>query len=74
MEIWQIVLICILLLPAFYVANYYVVRKMVKSRKEREDRMERAVAQSVADSFSKKGMGRYESWPNYRARVRKKRR
>jgi hypothetical protein len=73
MEIWHIVLICILLLPAFYVANYYVVRKMVASRKEREDRMERAVAKSVADSFSKNGMGRYESWPNYRARVKKKR-
>ncbi len=72
MEIWHIVLICILLLPVFYIANYFVVRKMVASRKEREERIERAVAQSVADSFSKTGMGRYESWPKYRARMRKR--
>ena len=73
MEIWHIVLICILLVPAFYMANYFVVKKMVASKKEREERIERAVAQSVADSFSKSGAGRYESWPKYRARVRKKR-
>jgi hypothetical protein len=54
-------------------ANYFVVKKMVASKKEREERIERAVAQSVADSFSKSGAGRYESWPKYRARVRKKR-
>jgi phosphotransferase system glucose/maltose/N-acetylglucosamine-specific IIC component len=73
MEIWHIVLICILLVPIFFMANYFVVRKMVAARKEREDRIERAVAKSVADSFSKNGMGRYESWPKYRARMRKKR-
>ncbi len=73
MEIWQILLICIMLLPVFFVTNYIVVRKMVAERKAREERIERAVAKSVADSFSKRGMGRYESWPKYRARVRRRR-
>jgi hypothetical protein len=73
MEIWHIVLICILLVPVFFMTNYFVVRRMVAARKEREDRIERAVAQSVADSFSRNGMGRYESWPKYRARMRMKR-
>lgn len=73
MEIWHIILICILLVPAFFMTNYFVVKKMVASKKEREERIERAVAQSVADSFSKNGAGRYESWPKYRARMRKRR-
>lgn len=73
MEIWQIIVICIALVPIFFVVNYVVVRKMVAERKAREERIERAVAKSVADSFSKTGMGRYESWPKYRARVRRRR-
>jgi hypothetical protein len=47
MEIWQILIICLLMLPAFYVANYIIVKKMVAGRKRQEDLLERAVAISV---------------------------
>lgn len=48
MEIWQIIIICLLMLPAFYAANYFIVKKMVKQKRQREELMERAVAISVA--------------------------
>lgn len=73
MEIWQITLICILLFPVFTAANYFVVKKMAADRRSRDERIEQAVAKSVADSFSKSGAARYESWPKYRSRVRKRR-
>ena len=73
MEIWQIILICISLVPVFFVANYFVVKRMVAEKKARDERIEQAVAKSVADSFSKSGAARYESWPKYRARVRRRR-
>jgi F0F1-type ATP synthase membrane subunit b/b' len=66
MEIWQIFLICILLLPTFYLANYLVVKRMAKNWREREDRIERAVAASVAKSFASNGPGKYKSWPKYK--------
>jgi F0F1-type ATP synthase membrane subunit b/b' len=66
MEMWQIILICILLLPTFYLANYLVVKKMVKNRREREDRIERAVAASVAKSFASNSPEKYKSWPKYK--------
>ena len=73
MEIWQIILICISLVPVFFVANYFVVKRMAAEKRSRDEMIERAVTKSVADSFSKNGMGRYESWPKYRARVRRRR-
>lgn len=47
MEIWQISLICILLLPAFFALNYIIVKIAVRKRKERELRMEMAIAAST---------------------------
>ncbi len=67
MEIWQIVVICILMFPAFLAANYFIVKKMAAERRSRDDRVERAVSDSVAESFANKG-ARYESWPKYRAK------
>ncbi|MDM7933935.1 MAG: hypothetical protein QUS08_00920 [Methanothrix sp.] len=69
MEIWTIVLFCILLIPLFLAANYLVVRRMAAERRRREDRIERAVSESVARSFTERGE-RYRSWPRYRARRR----
>lgn len=71
MQIWQIVLICILLVPIFFLANYLIVRKMAAERRSRDDRIERAVADSVARSFAQKGSGRFSSWPKYNARRRR---
>lgn len=71
MEIWQIVVICILMLPLFLIANYIVVKKAASERRSRDDRIERAVSDSVAASYGEKGMAR-QSWPKYRA-ARKKR-
>jgi hypothetical protein len=70
MEIWQIVVICILMLPLFFIANYIVVKKAAQERRSRDDRIERAVSDSVAASYADKGMAR-QSWPKYRA-ARKK--
>jgi hypothetical protein len=66
MEIWQIVLICILLVPIFLAANYLIVRKIATERRSRDERIERAVSDSVARSFADKG-ARYQSWPKYKA-------
>ena len=66
MEMWQIVLICVLLLPAFYLANYLVVKRMAKNRRVREDRIERVVAASVAKSFTSNGPEKYKSWVKYK--------
>jgi hypothetical protein len=72
MEIWQIVVICILMLPLFLIANYVVVKKAASERRSRDDRIERAVAASVAASYADKGLAR-QIWPKYRAaRKRKK--
>ncbi len=71
MEIWQIVVICILMLPIFFIANYIVVKKAAAERRSRDDRIERAVSDSVAASYLDNGMAR-QSWPKYRA-ARKKR-
>ncbi len=48
LEIWQIAAICLLMLPAFLIANYVIVKRMVQERKAREERVERFVAASVA--------------------------
>ncbi len=66
MEIWQIVLICVLMIPVFLAANYFIVRKMAMERRSRDERIERAVSDSVARSFADKG-ARYQSWPKYKA-------
>ncbi|MGB5101128.1 MAG: hypothetical protein WBN94_11095 [Methanothrix sp.] len=72
MEIWQIVVICILMLPLFLIANYVVVKKAASERRSRDDRIERAVAASVAASYTDKSK-RFESWSRYKAaRKRKK--
>lgn len=71
MQIWQIILICILLLPIFYIANYFVVKRMVASKRAREEKIDRAVAESVARSYSTKGPDRYRTWPKYNAKRRR---
>lgn len=52
LEIWQIVAICLLMLPAFFIANYVIVKQTVQERKMREDRVERFIAASVAKDMS----------------------
>jgi hypothetical protein len=71
LEIWQIILICILLIPVFFLANYIIVRKAAAEKRSRDERIERAVAESVARSFSEKGAARFGSWPKYNARKRR---
>ena len=72
MEIWQIVVICILMFPLFLIANYIIVKKAASERRSRDDRIERAVSDSVAASYADKGQAR-QSWPMYKAaRKRKK--
>ena len=72
MEIWQIIVICILMLPLFLIANYIVVKKAASARRSRDDRIERAVSDSVAASYADKSK-RFESWPKYRAARKRKR-
>jgi hypothetical protein len=71
MEIWQIVVICILMIPAFLAANYFIVKKMAADRRLRDERIERAVSESVAASFADKS-ARFQSWPKYRAKMKRK--
>jgi len=71
MEVWQIVLICILMVPGFLAINYYYVKKGAANRRSRDEMIERAVSDSVAASFADKS-ARYQSWPKYKT-GRKKR-
>jgi hypothetical protein len=71
MQIWQIVVICILMIPLFLAANYFIVKKMAADRRSRDDRIERAVSDSVAASYAEKGLPR-QSWPKYKAARKKK--
>jgi hypothetical protein len=71
MEIWQIVVICILMFPLFLIANYIVVKKAASARRSRDERVERSVAASVAASYADKGLAR-QSWPKYKAGRKKK--
>lgn len=72
MEVWHIIVICILMVPIFLIANYIIVKKAASERRMRDDKLERAVAASVAETYSKKRLAR-ESWPKYKAaRKRKK--
>jgi len=71
MEVWQIVVICILMIPLFLAANYFIVKKMAAERRSRDDRIDRAVSESVAASYADK-IARYQTWPKYKA-SRKKR-
>jgi hypothetical protein len=64
MEIWQIIIICLLMLPAFYVANYFIVKRMVRQKRQREEMMERAVAISVARRMRSKE-DKYSSQPRF---------
>ena len=69
MEIWQILIICLLMLPAFYVANYIIVKKLVRQRRQREDMMEKAVAISVARRMRSK-KDKYSPTPRFGSRRR----
>jgi hypothetical protein len=69
MEIWQILIICLLMLPAFYVANYIIVKRMVGQKRQREDMMERAVAISVARRMRSK-RDKYSPKPRFGSRRR----
>ena len=72
MEIWHIVVICILMFPLFLIANYIIVKKAASERRMRDERIERAVGQSVAETYAKKGLAR-GSWPKYSAARKRKR-
>jgi len=52
-------------------ANYIVVKKAASERRAREERVDRAVAASVAESYADRSM-RFQSWPKYRAARKKK--
>ena len=71
MEIWQIVVICVLMIPAFLAANYFIVKKMAADRRLRDERIERAVSESVAASFADKS-SRFQSWPKYGAKMKRR--
>lgn len=70
MVIWQILVICLLLLPAFYLANYIIVKKLVGQKKQREDLMERAVAISVARRMASR-KDKYSPEPRFGSRKRR---
>jgi hypothetical protein len=68
MELWQIVVICLAMFPAFFVANYFMVKKAVAEKKRREDVMERVVASSVNRKMSAAGQNRFRPKPRYGAK------
>ncbi len=71
MEVWQIIGICILMIPLFLAANYFIVKKMAAERRSRDDRIDRAVSDSVAASYADRD-ARYQTWPKYKAARKRK--
>lgn len=71
MQIWHIIVICILMIPLFLAANYFIVKKMAAEKKSREDRIDRAVSNSVAASYADRD-ARYQTWPKYKAARKRK--
>ncbi len=51
MELWKILMICLLMLPIFFVLNYLVVVYLVRSRREREMRVEKAIGESIGRDY-----------------------
>lgn len=70
MEIWQILIICLLLLPAFYIANYILVKKLVRQKNKQEDLMERAVDISVARRMASR-KDKYSPEPRFGSRKKR---
>lgn len=58
MELWQILVICILMLPAFFILNYIVVTRAARERRARELRVEQTVASWVGRDYGS-GKGRF---------------
>lgn len=58
MELWQILVICILMLPVFFLLNYLVVSRAARQRRDRELRVERTVASLVGRDY-RSGKGRF---------------
>ena len=70
MEIWLILLICLLMLPAFYLANYFIVKRMASQKRKQDEVMERAVAVSVARRLISKEE-KYSPKPKFGSRKRR---
>ncbi len=72
MELWHILVICILMVPAFLVANYIIVKRIVRERKRMEDRMERAISANVARNMGVlKSSNKYRSKPRFGSKQRR---
>jgi hypothetical protein len=65
MELWQIVVICLAMFPAFFVANYVMVKKAVEEKKRRDNIMEKVIASSVNRKMSSSGQNRFRPKPRY---------
>jgi len=65
MELWQIIVICLMMFPAFLLVNYLMVKKAVAEKKRREDVMERVIASSVNRKMSAVGQNRFRPKPRY---------
>ncbi|HOT06465.1 MAG: hypothetical protein A4E45_01256 [Methanosaeta sp. PtaB.Bin039] len=51
MEIWQVVVVCIMALPVFYALNYLVVVRAARDRRSRDLRIEKTVAARVSRDY-----------------------
>jgi hypothetical protein len=67
LEIWQIVAMCALMVPAFIMANYVVVKKAAMKKRRNEELMERAISMSVNKSMgAARGSGnKFKSKPRF---------
>ncbi len=72
MELWHILVICLMLLPIFFIANYIIVKRMVRERRKMDDRLERAISSRVARSMGAvKGSDKYKPKPRFGSRQRR---
>ncbi|NYT02884.1 MAG: hypothetical protein GKC10_09050 [Methanosarcinales archaeon] len=51
MELWQILVICVILIPFFFAVNYMVVMKAARERRDRDERIERSIAGSIGRDY-----------------------
>jgi hypothetical protein len=51
MEIWHVVVICILMFPAFFILNYLVVVRAARERRERDLLVDKTIASRVGSDY-----------------------
>jgi hypothetical protein len=72
MELWHIIVICLMLFPLFLIANYIIVKRAARGRRSMDDRLERAISARVARSMGAvKSADKFKPKPRFGSRQKR---